>query len=63
MYKIETDYIWVTLKKVGPAFFKIMTNRLDRMWTIQNFIYHFLIPLISNTAMAQLSEDLKNIAA
>ena len=30
MYKIEKDYIWVILKKVGPTFFKIMTNRLDK---------------------------------
>ena len=30
MYKIETDYIWVILKKVGPTFFKIMTNRVDK---------------------------------
>ena len=28
--KIETDCIWVILKKVGLAFFTFMANRLDK---------------------------------
>ena len=30
MDKIDTDCIWVILKKVGPAFLKFMANRLDK---------------------------------
>ena len=30
MDKIETDCIWVILKKVDPAFFKFMANRLNK---------------------------------
>ena len=29
MDKIETDCIWVILKKGGPTFFKFVANRLD----------------------------------
>ena len=30
MDKIETDCVWVILKKVGPTFFKFTANRLDK---------------------------------
>ena len=30
MDKIETNCIWVILKKVGLTFFKFMLNRLDK---------------------------------
>ena len=29
MEKIETDCIWVILKKVGSSFFEFISNRLD----------------------------------
>ena len=40
MYKIETDYIWVILKKVGPTFSKIMADRVDKGLFFSH--YHFV---------------------
>ena len=40
MDKIETDCIWVILKKVGPTFFKFMASCLDkgRFFFSQNYL-------------------------
>ena len=48
MYKIEADYIWVILKKVGPTFSKIMTNRLDNggFFSQNHFVWDVRIILL-----------------
>ena len=38
MNKTEADCIWVILKKVGPTFFRFMTNSWTKVLSAQNHL-------------------------